>query len=83
MTNRIKISSAFDGGDISVIDASEPDNVRVTIPNDTNYKFLQWFYCRLQGGISENCTIHFKNTSDASYPDGQVEHHAMAPDERE
>ncbi|MFT2099237.1 M14-type cytosolic carboxypeptidase [Marinomonas sp. 2405UD66-6] len=83
MTSRIKISSAFDGGNISVINASEPDNIRVKIPNDTNSKFLQWFYFRLQGGMGEQCVIHFENASDAAYPDGWVNYEAVASYDRE
>lgn len=83
MTSRIKISSAFDGGNISVISATEPDNIRVKIPNDTNSKFLQWFYFRLQGGMGEQCVIHFDNASDAAYPDGWVDYQAVASYDRE
>lgn len=83
MTSRIKISSAFDGGNISVIEATEPDNIRVKIPNDTNSKFLQWFYFRLQGGMGEQCVIHFENACDAAYPDGWVDYQAVASYDRE
>ena len=83
MTSRIKISSAFDGGNIAVIEAIEPDNIRVNIPHDTNSKFLQWFYFRLQGVMGDPCQIHFENASDAAYPDAWEGYQAVASYDRE
>ena len=83
MSSRIKISSAFDGGNISLIEANEPDNIRVNIPTDTNSNFLQWFYFRLQGGMGEQCVITFENASDAAFADGWYDYHAVASYDRE
>ncbi|WP_191603377.1 M14 family metallopeptidase [Marinomonas algicola] len=83
MTNRIRISSAFDGGNITVIEANEPDNIQVKIPNDTNSEFLQWFYFRLQGGMENQCKIIFLNAIDAAYPDAWDGYQAVASYDRE
>jgi len=83
MSSRIKVSSAFDGGNISLIEANEPDNIRVNIPKDTNSNFLQWFYFRLQGVMDENCTIRFENAHEAAYADGWYDYQAVASYDRE
>ncbi|TDO96794.1 M14 family metallopeptidase [Marinomonas balearica] len=83
MTSRIKISSFFDGGNITVIDAAEPDNIRVSIPKDTESDFFQWFYFRLQGGMGEECIIHFENAKDAAYSEGWEGYQAVASYDRE
>ncbi|ADZ91342.1 M14 family metallopeptidase [Marinomonas mediterranea] len=83
MTSRIKISSFFDGGNITVIDAAEPDNIRVSIPKDTESDFYQWFYFRLQGGMGEQCSIYFENAKGAAYPDGWENYQAVASYDRE
>ncbi|WP_438464968.1 M14 family metallopeptidase [Marinomonas sp. PE14-40] len=83
MSSRIKVSSAFDGGNISLIEANEPDNIRVNIPKDTNSNFLQWFYFRLQGVMGEHCTIRFENAHEAAYADGWYDYQAVASYDRE
>ena len=83
MSNHIKISSAFDGGNINLIEANEPSNIRVNIPADTNSSFLQWFYFRLQGGMGESCVIHFENAADAAYVGGWEDYQAVASYDRE
>lgn len=83
MTSRIRISSAFDGGNITVIEANEPDNIRVKIANDTNSKFLQWFYFRLQGGMEQQCHIHLENADQAAYPTAWDGYQAVASYDRE
>lgn len=83
MSSRIKVSSAFDGGNISLIEANEPDNIRVNIPKDTNSNFLQWFYFRLQGVMGEHCTIRFENAHEAAFADGWYDYQAVASYDRE
>ncbi len=83
MTSRIRISSAFDGGNITVIEANEPDNIKVKIDNDTNSKFLQWFYFRLQGGMEQQCHIHLVNADQAAYPTAWDGYQAVASYDRE
>ena len=34
------ISSQFDSGNIEVVSAQSPDDIRLTIPNDTNLNLL-------------------------------------------
>lgn len=83
MSSQIKISSAFDGGNINLIQADEPSNIRVNIPKDTHSDFFQWFYFRLQGGMGEACTITFENASEAAYAQGWHGYQAVASYDRE
>lgn len=83
MSSKLKISSAFDGGNINLIEANEPSNIRVNIPLDTHSHFFQWFYFRLQGAMGETCNIYFENASQAAYAKGWHGYQAVASYDRE
>ena len=51
----ISISSAFDGGHIDIVDASDPDDIRLALADDNASDFKQWFYFRLTGGRDRDC----------------------------
>ena len=67
---KIVISDKFDGGNIHVIDASDPLNIQLEIKPDNASDFFQWFYFRLEGEVGATCRIHIINAGQASYPDG-------------
>ncbi len=79
---QLTISSQFDGGNIELINAENPNNIQVKIENDSNSDFLQWFYFRLQGVIDTPCVIHIMNAGDAAYPDGWENYQARASYDR-
>ena len=66
----IVISDKFDGGNISVIDASDPLNIQLEIKPDNASDFFQWFYFRLEGEVGQTCRVHIINAGQASYTDG-------------
>lgn len=66
----IKISHQFDAGAIEVVSAENPQAIGLRIRKDSRSDFLQWFYFRLQGARDQECTIHFLNAGDTTYPDG-------------
>ena len=66
----IVISDKFDGGNISVIDASDPLNIQLEIKPDNASDFFQWFYFRLEGEVGQTCRVHIMNAGQASYTDG-------------
>lgn len=68
--NRIVISDKFDGGNVNVIDASDPLNIQLEIKPDNASDFFQWFYFRLEGEVGETCRVNIINAGKASYPDG-------------
>ena len=45
----LRISSAFDGGNIECLACDRADNIRLRILADRRTDFLQWFYFRLTG----------------------------------
>ena len=77
------ISSNFDGGNIKVISATEPNNIRLEINHDYNADFFQWFYFRLTGANQKQCLIRIENAGEASYTDGWKDYRAVASYDRE
>jgi hypothetical protein len=57
--DKVHISSAFDAGNIEVVDASNPSNIQLRIrpephtPKDDR-AHLQWFYFQVSGAPSSN-----------------------------
>ncbi|MEO1222717.1 MAG: M14-type cytosolic carboxypeptidase [Pseudomonadota bacterium] len=62
----IGISSAFDGGHITIVDAKDPDDIRLALADDNASDFKQWFYFRLTGARDRACTIRIVNAEDAN-----------------
>ena len=66
----MRISCNFDGGNIEVIDAVDPQNIQLRIRKDNQSDFHQWFYFRLE---SEPLTPHRFTIVDldkTAYPGG-------------
>lgn len=64
----VHVSAAFDSGNIEVIDASDPSDVRLSIPMDVGGEHMQWFHFRATGVQGVPCTFRLINASKASYP---------------
>ncbi|HWZ49138.1 MAG TPA: M14-type cytosolic carboxypeptidase [Herbaspirillum sp.] len=79
----IKLSSNFDAGAITVIQAAHPDQIELHIPKDSAADFSQWFYFRLQGARAQPCTIRFSNAGETTYPRGWENYRAMASYDRQ
>jgi murein tripeptide amidase MpaA len=78
----IKISSAFDGGNIEVIDANNPDNIRLALRHDNAAGFMQWFYFRIQEVGGMDLTIHIENAHESSYPEAWEGYQAVVSYDR-
>ncbi len=74
----IRISSAFDAGNIVVESAGCSDDIRVRIRPDTAAEFAQWFHFRLSGAKGVPCTIRVLNAAECSYPEGWQGYRACA-----
>ncbi len=74
----MKITSNFDGGNIEIIEASTPENIRLAIQKDTRSNFFQWFYFRLEGAQGFPCRISIVNASESSYPEGWIGYRVVA-----
>lgn len=82
MTN-LRISSAFDGGNIVVRDAKSPRKIRLAIQPDNASDFFQWFYFRLTGARDQACTMVIENAGDAAFASGWDGYNACASYDRE
>lgn len=66
----IAISSNFDGGNISVLSANNPQDIKLEISHDNQSEFLQWFYFRLSGACGLDCKLSIENASQTTYAKG-------------
>lgn len=76
------ISSAFDAGNIEIISAFDPQNIKLNIRKDTNADFFQWFYFRIQEVQGLDLNINILNASKSSYPEGWKDYQAVASYDR-
>lgn len=78
------ISSHFDAGNIKVLDASDPSDVKLEIIKDNGSDFYQWFYFRVTGAAETLVKFTIENAADAAYPKGWEGYEArMSVDQRE
>jgi len=74
----MKISSNFDSGNINIIEADVPGNIRLSINKDNNSDFYQWFHFRLTGAKDQLCAINIEEADAAAYPGGWEDYQAVA-----
>lgn len=79
----IRISSAFDGGNIEVDKADAADDIRLRIRDDKDSNFKQWFYFRLTGAAGQDCALKIVNAGEVSYKAGFRDYQAVASYDRE
>lgn len=73
----LSISAAFDGGNIIVKDASDPENVRLEIARDHQSDYYQWFFFRVVGERGEKLRLIIENAGGAAYPKGWEDYRAV------
>lgn len=66
----IRVNTKFDGGSISLVDASGPESLNFKIRNDTNSHFAQWFYFQLNNVQDKKLNITFSELSKTAFPAG-------------
>ncbi|WP_376691472.1 M14 family metallopeptidase [Wenzhouxiangella sp. EGI_FJ10409] len=76
------IHSKFDSGNIEVLEADSPDNIRLKIRPDAGGEHMQWFHFQLSGARDADCRMTIENAGDVSYPDGFEDYHAVASTDR-
>ena len=79
----MKITSAFDAGNIEVLAADRPDAVRLAIRKDAGDEHMQWFYYRVSGARGLPLVMRLVNAHQASYPDGWTNYQAVASYDRQ
>lgn len=78
----IRISSAFDAGNIRVI-KQDGDRADLEIVADHMSDFYQWFYFRLAGAAGREVTLRITNCAGAAYPNGWPDYKAVMSLDRE
>ena len=79
----IEITSSFDGGNIEVLKAGMPNDIRLRIKNDNQSDFFQWFYFRLTGAANCSADITIENAGESAYPEGWENYSACASYDRQ
>lgn len=72
----LRISSAFQGGSIEVLECERPEAIRVALAPDRHTDHRHWFYFRLTGARGMDCRISFANTEQSF----RLASHAEVPD---
>lgn len=66
--NLLSISADFDSGNISVIDATDPQHIRLAIRPDTKSPHFQWFHFKVDGmQVGQVHGFSLTNASESSY----------------
>jgi murein tripeptide amidase MpaA len=79
----MNISSHFDSGKIQVLDASDPQNIQLSIPKDSHSEHFQWFHFRVMGAQNQSLCMRITNAHEASYPEGYENYQTVASYDRE
>jgi len=74
----LHVSSAFDGGNIEVVDLSRADDLHLAIRSDHASKHRQWFCYRVVGGRDRTLRMVIDNAGAASFPSGWQDYRACA-----
>lgn len=79
----LRISSAFDSGNIEVLDTSSPQNIQLNIRKDHQSDFFQWFHFRVQGAENQPLSMRIMNAGQAAFLDGWDDYQAVASYDRQ
>lgn len=77
----ISITSAFDGGNISVL-ATDGAEAELAIAQDNNSDFYQWFYFRVTGCAGEDLVLRITNAGGSAYVKGWENYRARVSNDR-
>ncbi|OMH38370.1 hypothetical protein BGP75_07440 [Motiliproteus sp. MSK22-1] len=77
------INQNFDSGNIEIIDLQNPENIQLNIRRDRDSEFFQWFHFRLLGAKGQSCRMRLMNASEAAFPGGWENYHAVASYDRQ
>jgi len=75
---RLTVSSRFDSGNIDVVAADEPSDIRLRIRRDVGDRHAQWFHFQLCNARDRACRMTIENAGEMSYPSGFEDYQAAA-----
>ncbi len=78
----IKISSAFDSGNIKVHEI-DGNTARLSINQDRNSEFKQWFHFRVSETGGEEVVLVIQDLKDSAYPEGWPDYDACVSEDRD
>jgi murein tripeptide amidase MpaA len=79
----MQITSNFDGGNITVVNAQDPSNIQLEIKKDNQSDFFQWFHFKLHNTDRCEHVMHITNASKSAYVDGWKDYQAVASYDRQ
>lgn len=79
----MQITSNFDSGNITVINAQDPSNVQLEIKKDNQSEFFQWFHFKLHNTDRREHVLHIVNASKSAYVEGWEDYQAVASYDRQ
>jgi murein tripeptide amidase MpaA len=74
----IQVTSAFDSGAITVLDAGNAADIRLALRPDICADFSQWFYFRVSGVRNTDLRLHLDKVAKSTYPAGWPGYRAVA-----
>ncbi|MFK7958871.1 MAG: M14-type cytosolic carboxypeptidase [Lysobacterales bacterium] len=77
------INAHFDGGNIEVVSAKTPADIRLNIKMDEGGRHGQWFYFQLCDVAGQACAITLENAGNMSYPEGFENYSVAASTDRD
>jgi len=78
----ISISSRFDGGNIHVLSADNPQAIKLEIRKDHQSDFYQWFYFKLNTPVGGPVKMTIMNAAGAAYVKGWEDYQAVVSTDR-
>lgn len=72
------IYSAFDGGNVAVIDATDPSDVRLAIRPDVGDRHFQWFYFQVCDAQGVDLNLVIENAGQTSFAEAFEGYQAVA-----
>jgi murein tripeptide amidase MpaA len=79
----MRITSQFDSGNIEVVKADTPADIRLAIRQDNLSDFYQWFHFRASGVADTPCRFTIENAGGAAYVEGWENYKVCASYDRE
>ncbi|WP_223669175.1 M14 family metallopeptidase [Kangiella shandongensis] len=79
----MNINSSFDSGNIEVVSADSPDNIKLQIRTDSNSEFKQWFHYKFSGNVGQAYNFELVNAKDCSYVEGWENYNVVASYDRQ
>lgn len=77
------ISSQFDSGNITVIEADDPGHIRLEITPDNNSHYYQWFHFRVASARDQALSFDIENAGGAAYLGGWKDYRVCYSYDRE